>query len=109
MSQQTHLLIDAAESIVNDGIVTEGVAGTRKYRVRLRTCRGGRSEGVQVVELDNGEMCIDVLPTRGMGIWRVRRGSPSPNPCPERGGGVLGWRAPARQPVHPAFVPLMEP
>jgi hypothetical protein len=53
---------------------------------------------VQVVELDNGAMCIDVLPTRGMGIWRVRRGDKT-----------LGWQAPAREPVHPAFVSLMEP
>jgi hypothetical protein len=64
----------------------------------MRTCRGGRSEGVHVVELDNGRMCIDVLPTRGMGIWRVRRGDTT-----------LGWQAPVREPVHPAFVPLMEP
>jgi hypothetical protein len=66
---------------------------------------------VHVVEIDNGQMCIDVLPTRGMGIWRVRR--PSPGPSPERGGEqstrTLGWRAPARDPVHPTFVPLMEP
>jgi hypothetical protein len=53
---------------------------------------------VQVVTLDNGAMSIDVLPTRGMGIWRVRRGD-----------STLGWQAPARQPVNPAFVPLMEP
>src|SRR5438270_7816966 len=98
MSQRTHLLIDAVESIVHDGIVMEVVAEARKCRVRLRTCHGGRSEGVQVVEVDNGEMCIDVLPTRGMGIWRVRRGNK-----------ILGWKAPAREPVHPAFVSLMEP
>ena len=51
-----------------------GEAASSRWQVRLRTCRGGRSEGVHVVELDNGAMCIDVLPTRGMGIWRVRRG-----------------------------------
>jgi hypothetical protein len=53
---------------------------------------------VSVVEIDNGEMTIDVIPTRGMGIWRVRSGDRT-----------LGWQAPARQPVHPSFVPLMEP
>jgi hypothetical protein len=53
---------------------------------------------VHVVELDNGRMCIDVLPTRGLGIWRVRRGDRT-----------LGWQAPASEPVHPAFVPLFEP
>jgi hypothetical protein len=116
MTQQTHVLIDAAESVVRDGAVVEGDAGGLKWRASMRTLRGGRSEGVQVVELDNGAMCIDVLPTRGMGIWRVRRDSPahpSPNPSPSRGweqsNASLGWRAPAGGPVHPAFVPLMEP
>jgi len=43
-------------------------------------------------------MCIDVLPTRGMGIWRVSRGEK-----------VLGWPSPVRGPVHPAFVPVFDP
>jgi hypothetical protein len=64
----------------------------------MRTLHGGRSEGVQVIEIDNGAISIDALPTRGMGIWRVRRGSVT-----------LGWQSPAEQPVHPSFVPVMEP
>jgi hypothetical protein len=99
MASHSHLLIDASESVVHDGAVLERIRGdSPTWHARLRTCRGGRSEGVHVVELDNGAMCIDVLPTRGMGIWRVRRGEKT-----------LGWRAPARELVHPAFVPLMEP
>jgi hypothetical protein len=99
MTQQRQLLIDSAESILREGIVAEGGgAGQPKWQVRSRICRGGRSEGVHVVEIDNGAMCIDVLPTRGMGIWRVRRGEKT-----------LGWQAPIREPVHPRFVPLMEP
>lgn len=99
MPQQTHVLIDAAESVVRESAeFSGGFAGGSRWHVRMRTFRGGRSEGVQVVELDNGRMCIDILPTRGMGIWRVRRGNTT-----------LGWQAPAREPVHPAFVPLMEP
>ena len=105
MAQQTHVLIDAAAPVVRDGVIAEEGAGGSRWRVRLWTCRGGRSEGVQVVELDNGSMCVDVLPTRGMGIWRVRR-----HPSSSRGGKqTLGWRAPQEMPVHPSFVPLMEP
>jgi hypothetical protein len=95
------VLIDASESFVEDDAVFEGSRGKARepaWHARLRTCRGGRSEGVHVVELDNGRMCIDVLPTRGLGIWRVRRGDRT-----------LGWQAPASEPVHPAFVPLFEP
>jgi len=98
MASQSHLLIDHSESIVRDGAIAEGSAGAHRWHVRMRTCHGGRSEGVQVVEIDNGAMCIDVLPTRGMGIWRVRRGAKT-----------LGWRSPIHGPVHPAFVPVFDP
>jgi hypothetical protein len=99
MTHQPHVLIDAASSVVAEGAVASGrSAMSANWQVRLRTCRGGRSEGVHLVEIDNGAICIDVLPTRGLGIWRVRRGDR-----------VLGWRAPAKEPVNPAFVPLMEP
>src|SRR5262245_55754544 len=101
MERRSHLLIDAGESLVGDGAVFQGrglSGGARDWSVRLRTCHGGRSEGVHVVELDNGQLVLDVLPTRGMGIWRVRRGSQT-----------LGWRSPVRGPVHPAFVPIWAP
>ena len=101
MDRRSQVLIDASESFVAEGTVfqgSRGAIGATGWRARVRTCRGGRSEGVHVVELDNEYMCIDVLPTRGMGIWRVRRGEKT-----------LGWRSPAREPVHPAFVPLFEP
>ena len=99
MGIQTHVLIDASATGATEPAEYYGGrdAGS-KWQARFCTLRGGRSEGVQVVELDNGDMCIDVLPTRGMGIWRVRRGDKT-----------LGWQAPAGGPVHPAFVPLMEP
>jgi hypothetical protein len=98
MATQSQVLIDASQAIVRDGVVGEGNAAGARWQVRVKTCRGGKSEGVQVVEIDNGAMCIDVLPTRGMGVWRVRRREKT-----------LGWQAPAREPVNPAFVPLMEP
>jgi hypothetical protein len=99
MSQRTHLLIDAGGSIVDASAHIEGTgANGQHWSVRLRTLSGGKAEGVQFVEIDNGAMCIDVLPTRGMGIWRVRRGDTT-----------LGWQAPQRNPVHPSFVSLMEP
>jgi hypothetical protein len=98
---QQHVLIDAATSVFAEDAIIKGLPSAparADWQVRMKTLRGGRSEGVHVVELNNGAMSIDVLPTRGMGIWRVRRGSTT-----------LGWKAPAREPVHPSFVPLMEP
>jgi hypothetical protein len=100
MTTQTHVLIDASRSVVRDDVMfgDDGSDGSRRWKLLLRQCRGGRSDGVHVVSLDNSAMSIDVLPTRGMGIWRVKRGDKT-----------LGWQAPVREPVNPAFVPLMEP
>ena len=65
--------------------------------VRKKTLHGGLSDGVDLIEIDNGELCISVLPTRGMGIWKGRyRGL------------ELGWKSPARGPVHPKFVNLQD-
>ena len=69
-----------------------------RWRVVKRTLRGGVSNGVEVVEVDNGCLRIDVIPTRGMGIWRAVLGDQR-----------LGWNSPIRRPVHPNFVPLSEP
>lgn len=100
MSKHTNVLINTETSVVRDDAMFGGGSTTSRpgWNAWLIKWRGGRSDGMYVVQLDNGSMCIDVLPTRGMGIWRVRRGDQT-----------LGWQAPARQPVHPAFVPLMEP
>ncbi|MEX2170538.1 MAG: aldose 1-epimerase family protein [Pirellulales bacterium] len=68
-------------------------------QVFARRLHGGRSEGVDVVELDNGKLEITVLPTRGMGIWKAFSSD----------GRTLGWHSPIRGPVHPSFVPLAEP
>ena len=100
MAQQTHVLIDAGQSTVRDDVMfgDDGSDGRHSWKLLLRQCRGGRSDGVHVATLENGAMSIDVLPTRGMGIWRVRRGD-----------NTLGWQAPLPGPVNPAFVPLTEP
>ena len=68
------------------------------WSVTKRTLGNGVSAGVEVVEIDNGRMTFTVLTTRGMGIWAA-----------ERDGRRLGWKSPVRGPVHPCYVPLMEP
>jgi hypothetical protein len=100
VNRSPQLLIEAGGAVAADGIVWEGRGGPggAAWHVRLKTLHGGRSEGVRVLEIDNGAMVVDLLPTRGMGVWRVRRGDRT-----------LGWRAPAIQPVNSAFVPLVEP
>ena len=67
-------------------------------RVTKRRLSGGHSDGVSLVELELGDVSFCVLPTRGMGIWRGRCGDVE-----------LKWDAPAKGPVHPAFVNLADP
>ncbi|MEC9010266.1 MAG: aldose 1-epimerase family protein [Planctomycetota bacterium] len=77
----------------------DDVKGTPKgWSVRKRTLRGGRREGVELIEINNGAVEIAVVPSRGMGIRDVVAGD-------ER----LGWHAPIQGPVHPRDVDLGEP
>ena len=66
--------------------------------VSLRTLRGGLRDGLQLLEVSNGALRVALLPGRGMGIWKIWHG-----------GDEIGWRSPVKGPVHPRYVPLMEP
>ncbi len=75
------------------------VGGDAKgYEVSKRRLRGGLCDGVDVVRVDNGRLEVEILPTRGMGIWKMALD-----------GEEIGWHSPVRGPVHPSFVPLTEP
>ncbi len=63
------------------------------WSVRKSILRGGRRDGIDLIEVHNGALSFSVLPTRGMGLWRG-----------EYRGNFLGWRAPFLGPVHPRFV-----
>ena len=69
-----------------------------RLQVRTSRIRGGRADGMLVVELIGGDTRALVLPDRGLGIWKVWSGSTE-----------LGWRSPVGGPVHPRFVPVTEP
>jgi hypothetical protein len=102
MPSQTWTLTDVAHGIRQDNFCITpddlpGAAGN--WKISQRVLHGGLSEGVDLVEIENGRMRLMVLPTRGMGIWRAETGD----------GQTLGWRSPVRGPVHPSFVPLHDP
>ena len=71
--------------------------GSADWSISKRTLRGGLSDGVDLIEVNNGALSISVLPTRGMGLWR---GSYK--------GIELGWRSPVAWPVNPGLVNLTE-
>jgi galactose mutarotase-like enzyme len=73
-------------------------SSNERPRVTKRTLRGGLSDGVDVIDVDNGAARFILVPTRGMGIARAWFGDSQP----------LGWKSPISGPVHPQFVPLAE-
>ena len=82
--------LDHGELLPNSSL---DLPGSSRWSIRWRTMRGGLSDRVDVVELDNGKLSLSILPTRGMGIWKGRY-----NELP------LEWKSPVERPVHPSFV-----
>lgn len=62
-------------------------------KIRLH---GGKQEGVDVIVINNGELEITLVPTRGMGIFDVKKD----------GKRVLGWDSPVKEIVNPVFIDL---
>lgn len=87
--------IHAGDVVIRPADVGGSAAG---YSVVQRTLNCGLSAGVTSIRVDNGVFAFDVLPTRGMGIWKAWIGAEE-----------IGWRSPVRGPVHPLFVPISEP
>jgi hypothetical protein len=75
------------------GIAFDGL----KWSVTKRILAGGRQEGVEVIEVDNGLMKFTVVPTRGFQVWTGNVGDLR-----------LGWDSPVTEIVHPQFVNLAE-
>ncbi|MDO4570416.1 MAG: aldose 1-epimerase family protein [Planctomycetia bacterium] len=74
----------------------EGVRAVRHF------LRDGVSAGVEVWEISNADVCVWIVPTRGMGIWKV---------CVKNGADEIrvGWNSPVRDLINPQNVPLFQP
>ena len=91
MTRTNMVLVDAANQTAVDHweFVEQGV------RLVKRRLTAGVSDGVDVLEVDNGRFAMTILLTRGMGIWRGRCGKVQ-----------LEWASPVQGPVHPKLVSL---
>ncbi len=65
------------------------------WSVRKFILHGGRQEGVEVVEVNNGKLRFEVVPTRGMSVYRVSMDDLR-----------LGWDSPVKGLVHPKYINL---
>lgn len=103
MSRFAHFTLFSAESF-DPAALAKGIDANHwpgvfpaGWSMRLHRLEGGRRDGVHLLHLDNGLLSFDVLPTRGMSLWRGRLG-----------GVRLGWDSPVKGPVHPALVHLAD-
>ena len=98
---KTWTLTDVADDVWLDSFAVTNdslrLATPHDWSIRKRTLRGGRRDGVDLIEIHNGALSYSIMPTRGMGLWRG-----------EYRGNFLGWRSPVLGPVHPHFVDLSE-
>ncbi|MHC4996048.1 MAG: aldose 1-epimerase family protein [Planctomycetota bacterium] len=61
--------------------------------VRKHRLHGGKQEGVEILEIENGPMTMRLSPTCGMTIQEVVCGDVR-----------LGWESPVKEVVHPAWI-----
>jgi hypothetical protein len=93
-------VLDVREQIFQNGVKLSAengpkLSGADEWSIGHHRLQGGLSDGVDVIELNNGALSVSILPTRGMGLWKGSfRGIP------------LGWQSPVELPVNPAFVDL---
>ena len=66
-----------------------------RWSINKRTLHGGKQEGVELVEVDNGRLQFRVIPTRGMSVLDVVLDDVR-----------LGWNSPVKEVVHPSYINL---
>src|SRR6201996_2972694 len=71
--------------------------GGPAWSVELKTLHGGRQEGVQVIEVDNGALSFTIVPTRGFEVWKAQAGTLR-----------LGWDSPVGEIIHPSYIRLSD-
>ncbi len=96
------VLIDSSAGIDLDSweLVSDEVkeyTGASSWKVSKTKLVGGRQDGVEIVEVDNGALKFTVVPSRGCQLWSGRIGDLR-----------LGWDSPVREIVHPKYVNLTE-
>src|SRR5258705_6109205 len=92
--------IDTASNLATANWKTSSAewAGKTSWSVQLRTLHGGRQEGVQVIDVDNGAMTFTIVPTRGFEVWKAEVLKPGAGKL------RLGWDSPVGEIIHPSYI-----
>src|ERR1041384_3625504 len=67
-------------------------SGAAGCSIRKLTLAGGKQDGVELIQVDNGKLKFTVIPTRGMSILEAKMGDLR-----------LGWNSPVQEVVHPKY------
>lgn len=73
-------------------------AGSNTLGWHFQRLGKGQSCGVDQLTARCGSISIEILPTRGMGIWQAKKGDVR-----------FGWDSPVSGPIHPMWVDVNEP
>ena len=66
-----------------------------EWAVRKSVLHGGKQEGVDLIEIDNGRLRLVIVPTRGMSVYEAVLNDVR-----------LGWDSPVKELVHPRHINL---
>jgi len=93
----------AAAELPNEIKVDGGV-----FKLRFQRLVGGKSHGVEILEIDTGAIRVFIVPMRGMGLWKAISLQTDENgeANDTSSGHEIGWQSPVKGPVHPAYVPV---
>ena len=102
ISNQVTVLTDSARNLsVHEWKLSSHDVGGEwaesSWSITKRVLAGGRQDGVEVIEVNNGLLTFTVVPTRGFQVWAANAGDVR-----------LGWDSPVKEIVHPKFVNLAE-
>jgi len=98
--EHSKVLTDISANLTNTSwkvTSAEWAKGGPAWSVELKTLHGGRQEGVQVIEANNGAMTFTIVPTRGFEVWSANAGTLR-----------LGWDSPIHDIIHPSYVRLTD-
>jgi hypothetical protein len=96
-TEKKWILTDVKAGIWLESFAATGEKKDHKKRANWfivkRQLHGGLTEGVDIIEVNNGALSFTIVPSRGMGLWKGTYE-----------GCELGWHSPVAGPVNPMFV-----
>lgn len=98
LTTQTSTSLSEADSLFERGQTQTVDVEGGQFRFSFARLSGGRGDGMDWLEIDNGSFRTIVLPTRGMSLWKAWSKQSE-----------LGWQSPVQGPVHPSCVPIFDP